>query len=152
METRAATPEDAPLVAAHRRAMFAEMQAGDAAALATLEAASIPWTASKIREGRYLGWITESDRQAVASAGLLILDMPPHPLDPEGVHRAHLLNVFVEPGHRHRGLARELIELCLREAERRSIRVVTLNASEAGRPLYEKLGFRVSNEMMRVAR
>lgn len=132
--------------------MFAEMGAANAPVLDTLERASTGWTEQKIREGTYLGWIIAQGKRPVASAGLLILDMPPHPLDPKGVQRAHLLNVYVEPAYRRRGLARALVELCLREAERRKIRVVTLHASEAGRPLYAQLGFCISNEMMHVRR
>ena len=43
--------------------------------------------------------------RSVASAGLLILDWPPHPFDPEGELRGYLLNVYVEPEYRKRGLA-----------------------------------------------
>ncbi len=147
METRIAIAEDAQLIAAHRRAMFAAMRAADESVLAALENASAPWTERMIREGRYLGWITSEDGKAVASAGMVILDWPPHPLDPEGTLRGYLLNVFVEPSHRRRGLARGLVQLCLDEARRRKIRVVTLHASDAGRPLYESLGFEMTNEM-----
>jgi ribosomal protein S18 acetylase RimI-like enzyme len=49
----------------------------------------------------------------VASAGLLILDWPPHPFDPEGELRGYLLNVYVEPEYRKRGLAHELVERCM---------------------------------------
>jgi ribosomal protein S18 acetylase RimI-like enzyme len=147
MEIQTATPENAALISAHRRAMFAEMQSADEAALDVLEQASIPWTEQRIREGKYLGWIAMDGEQIAASAGLLILDTPPNPLDPDGTQRAHLLNVFVEQAYRKRGLARELVQLCIHEAQRRKIRVVTLHASDAGRPLYEALGFEATNEM-----
>lgn len=142
-----ANAEDAALIAGHRRAMFADMQAADEAVLTTVESASIPWTERMIREGRYLGWITSDGELPVASAGMFLMDWPPHPLDPEGTVRGYLLNVFVEAAYRKRGLARELVLTCLEEAKRRGIRVVTLHASDAGKPLYEALGFAVTNEM-----
>jgi GNAT superfamily N-acetyltransferase len=147
MEIRLANAEDARLIAAHRRAMFAEMGSADEATLDALEQASVPWTGQRILEGRYLGWIAADGEQVAGSAGLLILDWPPHPLDPEGTERGYLLNVFVEPAYRKRGLARELVQMCLAEAKRRKIRVVTLHASDAGRPLYESMGFEATNEM-----
>ena len=147
MEIRLATAEDARLIAAHRRAMFAAMDAADEAVLATVESASIPWTERMILENRYLGWITSDGERPVASAGMFLLDWPPHPFDPEGTVRGYLLNVFVEPAYRKRGLARELVQMCLAEARRRGIRMVTLHASDEGRPLYETLGFAVTNEM-----
>lgn len=148
METRAASSSDAALISAHRRAMFAEMRSANESVLATLERNSVAWAERMILEDKYAGWIVEEEGHAVASAGLLILDMPPHPLDPEGVQRAHLLNVFVEPGYRRRGLARALVQICMDAARRRNIRVITLNASDAGRTLYEGLGFHTSNEML----
>jgi len=105
------------------------------------------WVARLIGDCKYLGLITEVDGRPVASAGLLILDWPPHLLDPAGERRGYVLNVFVESEYRRRGLASSLIERCLAEARRRSIRVVALHASDAARHVYEAFGFRESNEM-----
>ena len=50
--------------------------------------------------------------------------------------------VLVRPDFRGRGLARGLMEHCLRWLEARGVRQVKLDATDMGRPLYEKLGFR----------
>jgi ribosomal protein S18 acetylase RimI-like enzyme len=107
-----------------------------------------PWTKNMILAGKYAGWITSDGERPVASAGLLVLDWPPHPLDPSGEHRGYMLNVFTEPEYRGRGLARALVELCLAEAKGRSIRIVALHSSDAGRPIYDAYGFKASNEML----
>jgi len=150
--TRAATIADAALITAHRRAMFASMPNPHDETLDTMSRAFEPWVRGRMVEGKYLGWITESDGHVAGSAGLLIVDWPPHPLHPESSHRAYLLNVFVEPEFRKRGLAHSLIEQCLAEARKRGIRVVTLHSSDAGRPVYEGLGFHATSEMMYVER
>jgi ribosomal protein S18 acetylase RimI-like enzyme len=62
--------------------------------------------------------------------------------------RGYVLNVFVEPEYRRRGLAQALMSECMDEARRRGIRVVALHASKKGQPVYEKLGFTTSNEML----
>ncbi len=148
LETRTATVDDAALIASHRRGMFASMGGFDVELLDRVGRASEPWIARMIAEGKYIGWITTDEGRPIASAGLLILDWPPHPFDPDGETRGYLLNVFVEAEYRRRGLARALLELCLAEALRRSIRVVSLHASAEGRLLYEQLGFRPTNEML----
>ncbi len=152
LETRTATVNDAALIASHRRDMFASMGGFDDELLGRVRRNSEPWIARLIMEGKYLGWITTDDSRPIASAGLLILDWPPHPLDPDGETRAYLLNVFVEAEYRRRGLARALLERCLAEARSRSIRVVSLHASAEGRQLYEQLGFKTTNEMLFVDR
>ena len=128
--------------------MFAEIQTLDESVLEALERRSVAWTERMIREGKYYGWIATDAGRSVASAGLLILDWPPHQFDPEGELRGYLLNVYVEPEYRKRGLAHELVERSMAEARRRGIRVVTLHSSQAGRPIYERLGFNATNEMM----
>jgi ribosomal protein S18 acetylase RimI-like enzyme len=147
LETRSATAEDAELIAAHRRAMFTAMGSTPDSVLDAMSRNFTPWVARTIGEGRYAGWITMDDGRPVASAGLLILDWPPHPLDPAGTQRGYMLNVFVEPEYRKRGLAQALVNRCLDEAHRRSIRVVALHSSDAARSIYEALGFRATNEM-----
>ena len=149
---RAATAADAPLIAAHRRAMFASMSIAAEPVLDAMSRSFEPWVARMIAEGRYAGWIVADGLHPVASAGLLILDWPPHPFDPQGGQRGYLLNVFVEPHYRRRGLAHDLVEMCMDEARKRGIRVVTLHASDAGRPIYESMGFKASSEMIYVAR
>ena len=148
LETRMATAADAALISAHRRAMFADMGGRDESVLDGMCRSSEPWVARMIGEGKYVGWMIRDGQSSIASAGLLILDWPPHPLDPTGEHRGYLLNVFVEPDYRRRGLARQLVQHCMAEAARRKIRVVTLHASDAGRPLYEALGFHTTSEML----
>jgi ribosomal protein S18 acetylase RimI-like enzyme len=151
LTTRAATTADAALIAAHREAMFRAMGRADDAVLETILRNAEPWTENMIEADKYAGWITTDGGRPVASAGLLVLDWPPHPLDPAGECRGYVLNVFVEPEYRRRGLAHALMELCLDEAKRRGIRIVALHSSDAGRSIYEGLGFKASNEMLYVA-
>ena len=58
-----------------------------------------------LAEDKYVGWITSDGDRVIASAGLLVLDWAPHYLDPTGEQRGYVLNVFVEPEYRRRGLA-----------------------------------------------
>lgn len=62
---------------------------------------------------------------------------------------AYLLNIYTSPDFRKRGLARLVVEALLEEAKARGCGYAKLNASEAGKPLYVKLGFQdLENEMM----
>lgn len=150
LKTRQATVSDAALITRHRRRMFVDAGRADTPVLSVMADAHEPWVAKEIAAERYLGWITEDDGTPVAGAGLLLLDWPPHPLDPRSTQRGYLLNVYVEPEYRRRKLASNLIEMALAEARRRYIRVVALHSTEEGRRLYEANGFRSTNEMFYV--
>jgi ribosomal protein S18 acetylase RimI-like enzyme len=152
LETRIATVADSALITAHRHAMFADMGSAPASILDAMNRAFEPWVARMIAQDKYIGWITRDGGRPVASAGLLVLDWPPHPFDPSSEHRGYLLNVFVDPEFRRRGLAHALVDRCLAEAHRRRLRVVALHSSDAGRGIYDALGFRTTNEMLYVER
>lgn len=145
--TRTAGPQDAGLITQHRRAMFEDMRRGTAGILDEMSHHFQEWVSARLAEDHYLGWITEEHGKPVASAGMLLIDFPPAPQDPSGSLRGHLLNVYVDPQYRSRGLARALVQRCMAEAQQRRIRVLSLHASDKGRPLYESLGFHATNEM-----
>lgn len=148
LETRLATLADAALITAHRQAMFAEVGLGTPETLELMARHFTPWLERMMAAGRYVGWIIEDDGVAAASAGFFELDWPPHPFDPAATGRGYLLNFWVEPVYRKRGLARMLVREAVAESRRRGLRVTTLHASAAGRPVYEKEGFRSSSEMI----
>lgn len=144
---RPATPGDIPVLARHRREMFRAMGYVEESALAAMEAAFAGWVRSRLESGEYLGWLAvDGTGQPVAGAGLWLMDWPPHMVG-QGSPRANILNVWVEPEWRRRGLARRLMETVLDACRARGIRAVVLHASQEGRPLYESLGFAATNEM-----
>lgn len=148
---RRATAEDTELITRHRVAMFADAGSAPDAVLAEMARHFEPWVQRMILEDKYAGWITSDGDRPIASAGLLVLDWAPHYLDPIGEQRGYILNVFVEPEYRGQGLAKMLTRECMEEARRRGMGVVALHASKKGQPVYERLGFTASNEMLYVA-
>lgn len=151
LTTRRATVEDAGLITRHRHRMFGDMQDAAETVLEEVGRNFDPWVRRMIVEDKYAGWITSDGEWAVGSAGLLILDWAPHFLDPQCDKRGYILNVFVEQEYRGRGIAKALTLECMAEAKRRRIGVVALHATDKGRPLYERLGFHASNELLFVA-
>ena len=63
-------------------------------------------------------------------------------------HRAHLMNVYTVPTYRRQGAARAMVSALVDEAKGRGVTEISLDATEAGRPLYEALGFRANEEGM----
>jgi GNAT superfamily N-acetyltransferase len=55
--------------------------------------------------------------------------------------------MWTEPSHRRRGLGSLVLDAILQWCRARRIRRLTLHASDEGRPLYERFGFRPTNEM-----
>ncbi len=144
---RLATVEDAPIITAHRRAMFQDMGTTDLAALDEMDVKFLPWVKKKIESGEYLCWLALNGAGNVVGGGSLwIQDWPATPHNLQGC-RGYVLNVYVDPGYRRRGLARRVMQAILDWCRDHQIDLIVLNASNDGRPLYESMGFRESNVM-----
>ena len=91
--------------------------------------------------------LTMAEGRPVACATLCYKTYIPTPRHPTG-RRAHLMNVYTDPGYRRRGLARRLLTMLHREAETRGVTEITLDATEEGRRLYESMGYAASDEAM----
>lgn len=142
---RPATVRDAALIQSQRTAMFTDM-GSDVAGLARVHEAGAAWHARMLACGAYTGLLIESGGKVVAGAGVLWNDFPPN-ADTDSSVRAYVLNVYVRPEHRGRRLARTLMQAALAECRARGVDIVTLTASDAGRPTYEALGFTPQAEL-----
>ena len=144
---RTAAVEDAELIRDHRRAMFSDMGYEDQAALDTMGTHFLPWVSDRLRRGEYVAWFAVAeDRSIAAGLGLWLMDWPPHMLG-AAPYRGNIVNVYTQPAHRRRGLARQLMQCALTFCTVHQIRTVVLHASPEGRGLYESLGFQPTNEM-----
>jgi GNAT superfamily N-acetyltransferase len=137
---------DLETICGHRRRMFAENDVSSAA----LDAMAEPfasWLGPRLADGRYFGLMAEDSGAVVGGIGLILLDFPPHFLHPGSGMRGYILNVYVEPSHRGRGLAKELVLRGEEEFRRRGVVFEVLHASAMGRPVYESLGWMAMPEM-----
>ena len=146
-ETRLAIAADAELLGHQRHRMFVDSGQADDAQMQAVVAKFVPWVRRKLEDGSYVGWLVVKDGLPVAGGGMLLMDFPPHWRDAEPL-RAYLLNFYVDPEFRGRGLAYGLLKTAVGEARRRGIKVVSLHASKFGKPLYARNGFEPSNEMI----
>ncbi|MFC0400830.1 GNAT family N-acetyltransferase [Paraburkholderia rhizosphaerae] len=146
MEMRALEETDLELICRHREQMFRE--AGrDEAVLQTMTAHFRKWLRPRLRNRTYFGFAMTDGRDPVAGIGLMLLDWPPHPSHPGSDQRGYVLNVYVEPAYRGRGLAHELMQRADAEFARRGVQFAILHATDAGRDLYAGLGWGATTEM-----
>ena len=147
---RMAAPADAAVLARHVVEMYADMGVLPPALYAVLERASRDVLGAAVGRGDYVGWVAapaDAPDTVVAGAGLHLRPGLPRlrrrgdrvevTAGPQGV----VCNVFTERAYRRRGLAAGLVGHALAWAEAHDVPHVFLHASDAGRALYERLGF-----------
>jgi GNAT superfamily N-acetyltransferase len=145
---REASPAAADVIVGHRRAMFVDMGHDDCAALDTMSAAFRPWLAARMEAREYLAWFAvDADGSIAAGLGLWLMDWLPHMIGAGTPRRGNIVNVYTQPEHRRKGLARALMNTALDWCRANGVSCVVLHASTEGRGLYESLGFHPTNEM-----
>ena len=87
------------------------------------------------------------DEKVVGCATMCYIDLIPSFHRPSG-KIAHLMNVYTNSQYRRQGIAFHLLSILIHEAKEKGITKISLDATELGRPLYEKLGFVPSNDYM----
>ena len=145
---RAASVADIPHVVHHRERMFREM--GTVCDSAAMADACTRWYVEALPAGTYRGWMAETDGRVIGGGGLIVTPWSPGPsrFDPR---MAWVYNVFVEPGHRGRGVARRLMEAMHAWCREQDIKRLALNATETGARVYRGLGYTVvPDPMMRL--
>ena len=145
------TLDDAETIVAHRRAMFLDMGYPDDNSMSRMCEEFRPWLKRKMQAGEYLAWFAvahniDQDGTIAAGLGLWLMDWPPHMVGP-GRWRANILNVYTRPENRRNGLARKLMEHAIAWCRANGVSTVILHASDAGRSLYQSMGFKPTSEM-----
>ena len=90
--------------------------------------------------GHLLTWLVEVDGDPAGLASLVLHDVPPVPEDPRS-QEGFIINLYVRPAFRGKGVGRRLLDASLGAADGHDIRRFNLYATSAGRPLYEQAGF-----------
>ncbi|MHB9004634.1 MAG: GNAT family N-acetyltransferase [Coriobacteriia bacterium] len=148
VDIRNATSADIPVLTRARRLMFEELDDFESAVLDRVDAEFVIYMEREMAAGRVTGWIAE-DTATGEWVGALANEWARMPTNPRiGLElRSLLFGLFVKQEYRRRGVARSLVNAAVEAARAAGAGAVQLHASDAGRPLYESIGFSRTSEM-----
>jgi len=138
---RRATVEDIDLLVELRDVMWREIAEG-------MELGDVSEALGNTREyfeaavpsGDYVCLLAESDDRVVGVGGMVVYRKPSQPLSPAGVE-GYILNMLTVDKWRGKGVASAIMRELLAFAREAGAGLVWLRATEAGRHVYEKVGF-----------
>ncbi|HXW67228.1 MAG TPA: GNAT family N-acetyltransferase [Thermoplasmata archaeon] len=105
------------------------------------------WFLEEFRAGRLSGYLALDGRgRPVASALAWLRPRQPSPRFPH-TSIPYVFSVVTAPAYRRRGLASRLVARLVSDARACGYPRVELHATEAGRSIYARQGFRATNEM-----
>lgn len=115
--------------------------------MSRVEAASRRYYETSLRDGSHAAYLVYDGEQVVGAGGVSFFQVLPTYHNPLGM-KAYIMNMYTDPGYRQRGIAGRTLELLMKECRDRGVDFISLEATDMGRPLYEKYGFvKMEDEM-----
>lgn len=147
---REATVADAPALARSRLALFRDLgQEPSADAAAEFERVCEETFERFISSGTNIAWLAEVPGETDPVGVLVLLKFPRLPtLKNSGITEGYIVNVFVIPAWRHRGIASSLTQTAVDYSRRSGLARIRLHATSAGYPVYSQSGFRNRTDEM----
>lgn len=96
-------------------------------------------------------WFAETGGEIITTGGMIFFDRMPTVGNKIG-REAYLLSVYTRPAWRGRGIANVMMREMIDHAWEAGVGRIFLHASDAGRPIYEKLGFTTTGTDMELLR
>lgn len=154
MDIRIATDQDIKKLSFHHRMMFEDICQNKGSKLPKERSIEIERAYEKKLEtelcnGTCKAWVVVEKSKVVASGAITLVSFVPNPSDLSS-KVAYLHSMYTERSHRNKGYAQKIIEQVLDHCKSQGIKRITLNASNEGKPVYEKIGFKTADNFMRL--
>lgn len=92
--------------------------------------------------------LAEEEKICIGTGIIFYYDSVPSTLNITGKN-AYVTSMYVEPNYRKRGIGTAILERLIKKVRERNCTIIMLNASEVGKPLYKKIGFKeIQNGMI----
>lgn len=98
-------------------------------------------------DGSHIAYLVFDENRFVGAGGVSFFQVMPTYHNPSG-NKAYIMNMYMNPEYRRQGIAYKTLDMLIREAKNKGITAISLEATEMGRPLYEKYGFVKMNDEM----
>lgn len=100
-----------------------------------------------LRNNTHVAYLVFDEDSFVAAGGISYFQVMPTYHNPTG-QKAYIMNMYTKPEYRRQGIAFQTLDLLIEDARSKGITAISLEATDMGRPLYEKYGFvKMNNEM-----
>jgi ribosomal protein S18 acetylase RimI-like enzyme len=140
---------DIPLLAEYRFLMFAEMfqETDHSGVKAEFVEAARRYYAEKIGGGDEVSLVAKAGGEPVGCGTIMFQKRPPSMKSLDNLF-GYILNIYVRPEYRKRGIATAIMKDLEAEAKKRGARRIGLHASRAGANVYKKLGYEMKESYM----
>lgn len=151
MEYRKATIDDLDVLVGTRITVLrAANKLDDNVDMSEVERESRDYYEKALLDESHAAYLVFDDGEFVGAGGVSYFRVMPTYHNPSG-RKAYIMNMYTAPDHRRRGIAYNTLDLLVKDAKEKGIDAISLEATDMGRPLYERYGFVKMNDEMELA-
>ena len=115
--------------------------------MSLVEKESYEYYKRTLENGEHIAHLVYDNEIFIGAGGVSFYQVMPTYHNPTG-KKAYIMNMYTASEYRRQGIAFHTLDLLVKNARKQGISQITLEATEMGRPLYEKYGFvKMENEM-----
>ncbi|MBE5876190.1 MAG: GNAT family N-acetyltransferase [Lachnospiraceae bacterium] len=115
-------------------------QLSDEEDMAEVKEQSYEYYKNALQNDIHIAYLVFDGDEFVGAGGVSFFRVMPTFHNPSG-EKAYIMNMYTKPEYRRQGVAMKTLDLLVSEAKKKGVHTISLEATEAGRPLYEKYGF-----------
>ena len=115
--------------------------------MSVVEEESYAYYRRALESGEHIAYLVYDNGKFIGAGGLSFYQVMPTYHNPTG-KKAYIMNMYTNPAYRRKGIAYQTLNLLVADAKNKGIDAISLEATEMGRPLYEKFGFTGMNDEM----
>lgn len=100
-----------------------------------------------LSDGSHIAYLVFDESGCIGTGGVSFFQVMPTYHNPSG-KKAYIMNMYTNPKYRRKGSAYKTLDMLIKEIKSKGISSISLEATDMGRPLYEKYGFVKMNSEM----
>ena len=119
----------------------------DDADMSVVEQESRTYYKRALETGEHIAYLVYDNGTFIGAGGVSFYQVMPTYHNPSG-KKAYIMNMYTAPEYRRQGIAFRTLDLLVQDAMEQGVSQIALEATDMGRPLYEKYGFvKMQDEM-----
>ncbi len=147
-EYRKATQADIEeLVKTRMIVLRAANKLSDAVDMSEVEQESYVYYKRALETGGHIAYLVYDNGKFIGAGGVSFYQVMPTYHNPSG-KKAYIMNMYTAPEYRRQGIAFRTLDLLVKDVKEQGVTQIALEATDMGRPLYEKYGFVKMEEEM----
>lgn len=112
-----------------------------------VETQSYDYYRKALSDGTHTAYLVFDGDRFIGAGGISYFRVMPTYHNASG-NKAYIMNMYTNSDYRRLGIAYKTLELLVADAKEKGVTAISLEATDMGRPLYEKFGFVKMNDEM----